>query len=161
MVEFGVESGSEVILNNINKMIKLNQIRDAFRMAKEVGLQTEILLMVGNPGENWTTVNETSKLLKEVSPDIVVISILHIFPATEVYELAKKAGIIDDSFWLKEQPFMEYTVDNDLKTLMRMRNYIIKNYYVYKYRHKGLIKYIWGQIKKNPRILWESLKGMI
>lgn len=160
LVQFGVESGSDYMLKNINKMITTEQIKIAFKMAKDAGLQTEILLMVGNQGETWESIYETEKLLDEVNPDIVIISITHIFPATKLYEIAKEKGIINDNFWLKDIPTIEYTGDHSVKTLMKMRLHIIKHYY----RNKGrfaFYRYVIGQIKKNPKILWESIKGMI
>lgn len=160
LVQFGVESGSDYMLKNINKMITTEQIKNAFKMAKDARLQTEILLMVGNQSETWESIYETEKLLDEVNPDIVIISITHIFPATRLYEIAKEKGIINDDFWMKDVPTIEYTGDHSVKTLMKMRLHIIKHYYKNKGRF-AFYKYVIGQIKKNPKILWESIRGMI
>ena len=160
LIQFGVESGSNEILTNINKMITTDQIKEAFKLAKEAGLQTEILLMVGNQGDDWESIYETEKLMDEVNPDIVIISITHIFPSTILYEIAKEKGIINDDFWLKDTPTIEYTGDHDLKTLIKMRLHIIKHYYKTKGKF-AFYKYVIGQIKKNPKILWESIKGLI
>jgi anaerobic magnesium-protoporphyrin IX monomethyl ester cyclase len=159
LVQYGVESGSEKILKNINKLITREQIVRAFRLAKEAGLQTEILLMVGNPDESWETVKDTEMLVREVNPDIIIISIAHIFPATQLYELAKQKGIIDDSYWLTDKTIPEYTVDNSLKELVRMRLDIVKSFY----RRKGrlaFISYVIGQIRKRPSVLIEHLKNI-
>ena len=160
LIQFGVESGSDYMLKNINKMITTDQIKVAFKMAKDAGLQTEILLMVGNQGETWESIYETERLLDELNPDIVIISITHIFPATKLYELAKEKGIINDGFWLKDTPTIEYIGDHYVKTLMKMRLHIIKHYYKNKGRF-AFYRYVIGQIRKNPKILWENIKGLI
>jgi len=160
MLEFGVESGSPRIIKNINKMITLEQIRNAFKWAREVGLETEILLMIGNPEESWETINETKKLLDEAKPDIIIVSLTHIFPATQLYELAKQKGLINDDYWLTDKTIPEYTADNSLKKLVKMRLDLVR----YFYRNKGRLsftKYVIGQIKKNPKVLLDHVKAFL
>jgi hypothetical protein len=66
-VQFGVESGSQKILNNIKKGTTLNMIRRAVQTAKEVGLGVSGSFMIGNPGESWETVEESVKFMKELN----------------------------------------------------------------------------------------------
>jgi len=160
LIQFGVESGSPRILKKINKIITVEQIKNAFRLAKEVGLETEILLMVGNQGDNWESIKETKKLIDETKPDIIIISLTHIFPATKLYESAKEKGIINGDYWLTDKTIPEYTVDNTLKELVKMRLDLVRHFY----KNKGnfaFTKYVIGQIKKNPRILLEHVKAFL
>ena len=48
-VEFGVESGNQQILNNIDKDIKLTQVEKAVNLAKKVGLSIGCSFILGNP----------------------------------------------------------------------------------------------------------------
>lgn len=157
LVQFGVESGSEKILKSINKNVTKDQIINAFKLAKQAGLQTEVLIMVGNQGEDWGTIKETEELLTHIDADILIISITHIFPATKLYELAKEHKLIDDDFWLTDKTIPEYTVDNSMSELIKMRLDVVKHFY----KNKGTFafyKYIIGQIRKNPKVLIEHLK---
>jgi radical SAM superfamily enzyme YgiQ (UPF0313 family) len=157
LVQFGVESGSEKILKSINKNVTRDQIINAFKLAKQAGLQTEILIMVGNQGEDWSTIKETEELFTHIDADILVISITHVFPATKLYELAKENKLIDDDFWLTDKKIPEYTVDNSVSELMKMRLDVVKKFYMSKGR-LAFYRYIIGQISKNPRVLIDHLK---
>jgi anaerobic magnesium-protoporphyrin IX monomethyl ester cyclase len=159
LVQFGVESGSDKILKNINKNVTKDQIINAFKLAKQAGLQTEILIMVGNQGEDWSTIKETEELFAHIDADILIISITHIFPATRLYDLAKEHNIIDDDFWLTDKTIPEYTVDNSVSELMKMRLDVVKKFYKSKGR-LAFYRYVIGQIRKNPRILQEHFKIM-
>jgi len=157
LVQFGVESGSDKILKSINKKITREQIINAFRLVKEVGMKTETLLMVGNPGETKETIEETKSLLDTVKPDIVVVSVTRVFPSTQLYDLTKQQGFISDDFWLTEKTAPEYTVEHPLSKLLLMRLDIVKHFYKSKGRFEYL-KYFIGQITSNPRILTNHLK---
>lgn len=100
-ITFGVETGSQRILDSINKKTTVNQAEEAIVLAKEAGLYVEALLIVGNIGETEHTINETIDFLKKTKPDSVgTIGGLWIFPGTRIYESQKRAGLMDDSFWL-------------------------------------------------------------
>ena len=103
---------------------------------------------------------ETKRFLDECKPDIVVISVLYIFPQTKVYEMAKDAGIIDDDFWLTETPTKPYTVEHPLKELYRMRLSVIIHYELSR-GWLSLLNYFVGQIKKSPGVVLDHLKNLI
>jgi anaerobic magnesium-protoporphyrin IX monomethyl ester cyclase len=157
MAQFGVESGSETILKNMNKKITPDQIINAFALTKEAGIKTEMLLMVGYPGETGETLNETKTLIKTADPDVVVVSITKVLPSTQLFELAKSQGFINDDYWLSEKVAPEYTVEYTMQELLSMRLDIMKNFY----KSKGTFefyKYLWLIFKSKPRILTDHLK---
>lgn len=114
---YGAESGSQRILDNIKKNQTVEQIKRAFVLSKQIGFKTFMLLMVGNPGENGQTIEETCRLIKEVKPDIISPMETMIFPGTELYDLAKEQGLLDDSYWLTDKPQPYYTIENSLEKL--------------------------------------------
>ena len=67
-VWLGVESGSEAILGAMNKSIKLDQTRKAYKTAHEVGLMTIANVVLGFPGETEKTAKETIRFLKGIKP---------------------------------------------------------------------------------------------
>lgn len=116
---YGVESGSETILSNVTKRIKEQEVINAFRMTKEAGILTGAFLMVGNPGESEKSINDTIKLLRKITPDLILPQINMVTPATKVFYAAKEKGFIDESYWLTELPFPYYTCEEKLRTLLR------------------------------------------
>lgn len=102
VVSYGVESGSPRILKNINKKTHLKDIVNTFKMTREVGIITDATIMVGNPGEDASTVKETERLLEEIRPGNLDVGLPILWPGTGLYELAKKQNLIDDDYWLTD-----------------------------------------------------------
>lgn len=98
-VAFGVESGSQEILNNIQKHLKLEEIKTAFRLAKKVELETIGFFMFGNPGENEKTMEKTIRFALELDPDIVLFSIATPFPGTPLYNKILLEGTLLNKNW--------------------------------------------------------------
>lgn len=157
MLQFGVESGSPKMLQVINKMVTREKIINALNLAKEAGLKREIFLMVGNPGENDDTVRETKDLIDIAKPDVVVVSITKVLPSTQLYELAKQQGFMDDGYWLTDKTAPEYTVENSMQKLLSMRLDIMNYFYKSKGRFE-FYKYLWMIFRSKPRILTDHLK---
>jgi len=86
MIRFGVESGSQKILDNIKKGITLEQTRETFRWAHQVGLDTHAHLMIGTPGETKETIEETINFVKEIEPTIITCGICTPYPGTQLFE---------------------------------------------------------------------------
>ena len=126
-LDFGVESGSPKILQNIRKPQKAEDIKRAFSLAKKVGIKPRAYLMVGNPGEDEDTIAQTIALMKEIDPYFSPTGqLLWILPDTEIYDLAKEQGIISDDFWLESNDMAHYTGEHSLEELMSLRNQLMK-----------------------------------
>lgn len=92
-ISFGVESGSPVILERMQKGQTIAQIRWGIANAKSAGLIVRIYLIVGFPGESWETVRETVDLMLECAPDEFSVYPLIPYPGTLVYEQPQMFGI--------------------------------------------------------------------
>lgn len=123
-ISFGVESGSQKILETIGKKQSIDQIVAAFEMAHHVGIHPSALLMVGNPGETHETIQETIDLVRRIKPYGVGVSITLVFPGTELYELSKAQGLINDDYWLTNGPAPYYTVEHGLDVLRKWKRMI-------------------------------------
>ncbi|MDE2217616.1 MAG: cobalamin-dependent protein [Planctomycetota bacterium] len=121
-ISFGVESASETVLKAIKKKTTPEQIAHAFKLTKQVGMKTKMLLMIGNPGENDKTVDDTVRMIEGVRPDFVSVSEAMVFPGTELYELAKQKGVVRDDYWLTDRPAPYFTAENSLEKLLEWSN---------------------------------------
>ena len=101
-VWFGVESGSEKILGQMNKKTKKDQIRAAFKMAQKAGLMVIASAIIGFPGETEETAWETINFIKELNPDDIGFYVATPYPGTPMYELVKK------NCWLRITDFNRY-----------------------------------------------------
>ena len=126
-IDYGVESGSPKILRNIKKGQTVEQIEKAFKLSHDVGIRPRAYLMVGNPGEDEVTINETIQLMKKIEPyDAPSGQILWVLPDTEIYELAKSKGLISDEHWLQSDSMVYYTGEHDIETLKLLREQMMK-----------------------------------
>jgi radical SAM superfamily enzyme YgiQ (UPF0313 family) len=89
---FGVESGSQEILDTVKKKISLEKVRQAVSLTNEMGMMPFASFILGLPGETRDTLRQTYDFAREL--DIShTFHVLAPFPGTEVREKAKEYGI--------------------------------------------------------------------
>jgi glycosyltransferase involved in cell wall biosynthesis/radical SAM superfamily enzyme YgiQ (UPF0313 family) len=81
----GVESGSQRILDFLNKGITTDQIRNAFNLCHEYGIKTAASIITGIPGETEDDVLQTARLLQEVKPAVTWYNVFVGIPRSELY----------------------------------------------------------------------------
>ena len=117
-ISYGIESASPRLLSRMKKNSSVHAAETAIALTKRAGLRACALLIVGNVGETEETIDETIDFLQKTNPDgIGTVGGLWILPGTGLYRYAKKIGIIDDSFWLSDEPYMIYTQEHSLRRL--------------------------------------------
>lgn len=90
---FGVESGNQEILDSvIGKQLTLEQVRTAFKAAKEVGMETIGFFMIGLPGETEETMEDTIRFAIELDPVVANFSMATPFPGTEMSRIVQEKG---------------------------------------------------------------------
>lgn len=92
-IAFGVESGSQRILNAMCKRQTISEIRAGIRNAKSSGLAVRAYLIAGFPGETWKTVQKTVDLMRELHPDEFIVYPLIPYPGTPIWERPQDFGI--------------------------------------------------------------------
>jgi anaerobic magnesium-protoporphyrin IX monomethyl ester cyclase len=85
----GAESGSQKILDAMDKGTTVNQIYEATRLLKSKGIQTAFFLQFGYPGEDQAEIKKTLNMVLELMPDEIGISVSYPLPGTKFYENVK------------------------------------------------------------------------
>lgn len=98
-IHYGVEAGTQKILNVLRKGITLKQVEDAFALTKGIGIQTAAYFMIGSPTETKDDILQTIKFMKKINPDYVHVTIATPFPATDLYKMAQEQKIIKGDPW--------------------------------------------------------------
>jgi len=117
-VSFGVETGSDRLLKELKKKITRQEIEDAFEAAHQAGLTTAMLLMIGNPGENQQSVQDTIDLIYAARPAQIDPNIFQVYPGSATYAKLKAEGWITDDYWLSHDTPPYYTGEHSLRQLM-------------------------------------------
>jgi radical SAM superfamily enzyme YgiQ (UPF0313 family) len=95
-VKLGLESGSQRILNYLKGEVTVEQNRQAVRFLKEAGLQVNADFLFGAPDETEAEMMETYEFIRRSPIDFFDINIFSPLPATPVWELARRRGLVDD-----------------------------------------------------------------
>ena len=101
-VWFGVEAGSQQVIDAMGKGFTANRTKKAFKMAKDIGLMTIASVVFGFPGETRETAWATIKFIEEINPDDVGYYIATPYPGTPMADYVKKMG------WVKVTDFNKY-----------------------------------------------------
>lgn len=105
-LSLGVESGSQTILDAIDKKITVDEIVGSTEIAKKYGIKLRYYMMVGNRGETRETFAETLRFLERTRPHQYIFAALSVYPGTRDYDLACQAGWLDPEFYF-EADFQE------------------------------------------------------
>ena len=96
----GAESGSQKILDAMNKGTYVAQIREARQLLGAAGMRVGFFLQLGYLGEELEDILATRRLVEEARPDDVGVSVSYPLPGTKFYE-AVRAQMGDKTHWLE------------------------------------------------------------
>jgi radical SAM superfamily enzyme YgiQ (UPF0313 family) len=85
-ISYSFESGSQEMLNSLNKKLKINDFDEIIRYTKKKGIQISASFILGAPGESDLTLNKTIEFITRYDFDRVGASILAPLPGTILYE---------------------------------------------------------------------------
>lgn len=97
-ISFGIESGSQEILNRVNKGITLDEIRHAVRLSREAGIKTKGFFILGHPGESKETLRMTLALALELQLNDISVSLMTPFPGSELHDRVHEFGTFNDDW---------------------------------------------------------------
>jgi len=86
MIYFGAESGSQKVLDAMNKGARVSQVYEAAERCKRLGINMYFFMMVGYPGEEWSDLQLSVKMLRQTLPDTFSTTIAYPLPGTPFYE---------------------------------------------------------------------------
>jgi radical SAM superfamily enzyme YgiQ (UPF0313 family) len=99
VINFGVESGHPTILKNIQKETKIEDVYDAHRRCRRLGIRTYATFLVGSPGETEETVRATIEVAKGIKPNLAMFFVNTAYPGTPLYDQAVAAGMVEPRWW--------------------------------------------------------------
>jgi anaerobic magnesium-protoporphyrin IX monomethyl ester cyclase len=132
-VWFGVESGSQQVLDAMKKGITLELTMKVFGWVRELGLKPVPNVILGFPSETKESAWKTIKFVEKISPDDVSFyNVATPFPGTPMYDLVREKG------WLRVTDFDEYdttkpifeTPQLSMKDLGKLREGAFHHFYL-------------------------------
>jgi anaerobic magnesium-protoporphyrin IX monomethyl ester cyclase len=97
-IMFGIESGSQAILDKMNKGVTVEQAKEAIALTKKMGLRTTGFFILGFPGETEETLKETLDLIYECKLDDLMCSFYTPFAGAQAYQDLEEHGTYHEDF---------------------------------------------------------------
>lgn len=85
-VWIGAESGSQKVIDLMDRRVDVNQVREMIRLTQQHGIEAGTFIMLGYPGETKEDIEETIVHLKESNPDHFTITVAYPIKGTELYQ---------------------------------------------------------------------------
>lgn len=135
-IHFGVESGSNKVLDRMRKNITTRHARRAVELAKDAGLTVLTYFMFGNLDETLADMKSTIDFALELDADYAQFSITIPYAGTEMYKTALAENRITTDYWReyasRPVPDMKPRILEevaDLETLLEIRNEAVRRFY--------------------------------
>lgn len=128
-VQFGVESGSQSILDALKKNITIEQIYNAVSLASQEGLRPKCTLLIGHPFETYDTMLETfdfAKTLIDIGASSLISAVCP-YPGTNIFE--------NPEFYDVDFKQYDYTVHSPIFSPMNTKHLSAKEIKKYQYRY--------------------------
>ncbi len=98
-VWMGVESGSQKVLDAMDKKATVEDTYRATRLLRDAGVEVAYFLQFGYPGEDWDDILSTFRLVRAGMPDDIGISVAYPLPGTVFFERVR-AELGENRNWI-------------------------------------------------------------
>jgi len=151
---FGVESGSQEILQRIGRNTTLEQIEKAFSLCRKNGIQTACSFMLGVPDETLADMEKSIKFAKKLDPDWCQFNIFIANPDSKLYQevLESKNYVRLDEFLLSVK-----TDEFDYNSLMAIQRRFFKEFHrspkqiMKRIRREGVVNFAKRRLNPNAQ----------
>ncbi|MFH1413987.1 MAG: radical SAM protein [Candidatus Omnitrophota bacterium] len=141
---FGVESGSQRIIDKIKKGIKLEDAQRAFALCRKLGIKTQAFFLLGIPGETQAEMKQTVEFAKSLKPSSAQFAIVVPHPGTKLYEECKSNG------WLRVNQWKDFAACNAIIETENFSKEDVDTIRLYAHRHFYF----------RPTFIFDTLKRM-
>ena len=129
-IHIGIESGSQIVLDNIGKKINLQNALEKIRYANKKGAYIFCSFIVGHHCDTKETIESTLKLIKELKAEGIDVGVAACtpYPGTYLNNNAEKLGLKIHAKKWREYQFGNPIVSNSNVSLEELRNYLFRGY---------------------------------
>jgi len=149
---YGVESGSQKILDNMNKQVRVEDTRRAFELTHRVGIKTVAPFMIGIPGETRDTIKESIEFSKKLKAFSVGFTRAQPLPGTVFRDQVVKAGYILNRDY-SDYSFTQTNVRTDKLSFEELEREFSKV-------SKLTLKSQFNQCLEDPSLLFRTFKAV-
>lgn len=174
-IKVGIETGSEKIMELINKKITFADCIEAAQLFRKTGIHWTGYFMMGLPGETKEDVYATVKFMKTLRPDYASFSVYEPFPGTELYSQGIEKGLVqknrqlNDFFTISPKYYYVKDTNRRVDTMSKeefdeLETEVKRVFYSYNRGLMRVIKRINSRRKVyfyNPKAVWGDFKKFL
>jgi len=149
-IAYGIESGSQRILDVVKREVRLPRMRETLRMTRAAGIRAKGYLMIGHPTETPQTLEETAEFLKVVELDLCQVTKFTPYPGTPAYPTIREFGRFDED-WERMNAMNFVFVPNGLSEEI-LETYFHRLYSIF-YCRPDVLRGIARLVAEEPRFL--------
>ena len=97
-INIGIESGNDRILRSVKKGHTIEKAYTAVDVCRRAGIEVGTFFMIGFPEETEETLRDTLTAIERINTDVVMLSIFTPYPGSELFQVCKDLGVVDDDF---------------------------------------------------------------
>ncbi len=164
MILFGAESGSQKILDSINKQITVGQIIKAVEICRNNKIMSFCSFIIGTPEETKETLEETRRFVLKLDPDFAIFTIFTPLPGSYYFNRLINNGKIDigSANWndyinllSSSAPAASVNIDLTKEELVYYQKKLFRDFYL-------RASYILKRIKKikNKQMFYQTIRGV-
>jgi len=127
-IKYGVESGSQSMLDVMKKGITLDEARKAFYLTRKIRIKSQAFFLFGLPWDTHETIRETIEFAKELKPDSAQFAVVVPHPGTELYDICLEKG------WLKFDSWEDFDCRKALIETQNLSGRDVEKYRIEAYR---------------------------
>lgn len=156
---YGIEFGSQRMLDFVNKKITIKQIYDTINMTNKARIPIKGLFMMGYPTETKKDIEETLKLARRLKLDYLAVSIVTPYPGTQLYKYCKENGLLRNKGWSNYDivQLRHEAIALEHVTLEELLEYTIRINREFLMRPSYMLRMLWRHPRKalsfGPRLL--------
>jgi len=126
-IAWGIESGSQYILDRMKKQVKVEDNYNVIQWAKKYGITARAFFILGFPGETDETIEETKQFIEWSDPDQTFVSNFVPYPGTKVascperYGITNMSGNYDDFYQVSKDGTGGMTIDTEWLSRSELR----------------------------------------
>jgi radical SAM superfamily enzyme YgiQ (UPF0313 family) len=149
LIHFGVESGSERILQQTDKKITLEQAIEAVAVTNRHGVRSAVFMNLGFPGETVDDVRATRRFAQKLAPSFASFHLVIPFPGTPLGRAAAAPALAPEQY-PQSMPVSEREFERLKRDLRRC--------YAEFYLRPQQIRRLWRETR--PSMLWQQARAL-
>ena len=126
-LSLGVESGSQRILDAIEKKITVDEILQSTRLAQKYGIKVRYYMMLGNRGDDAESFKETLAFLDRAQPHEYIFSCLSVYPGTKDFDAAERDWLDRNVYFTQDFQELKTPFDSSPEDTALMNEWFSRN----------------------------------